>query len=762
MTPPSASPRSTPRPPGQEPRAGAADAWGADAPSEGLLRDLLASSLILVEDWERLPAQTRHDLMGCTAPEQALQALVRHGLLTDYQAGRLEAGTASGLILGSYRVLDRLGAGGMGVVFKAEHLRLRRPVAVKVLPLSADPDPRLLQRFFAEMRAVAQLQHPNIVGAIDAGEATGPDPAAPPLHYFVMEYVPGQDLEEAVRQRGPLPAAEACGLAYQVASALAEAHRHDLVHRDLKPSNVRVTPDGQAKLLDFGLVRRFSNRLTEPGTVLGTLDYLAPEQARDPRSVDGRADLYALGGMLFWCLTGRVPFPAEGNLVQEMVRRQAQPPPSARAVRPELPEELDAVLARMMACRPEDRYPTAQAVMNALLAFLGPAQPGQAAAPGPALAGRATAAADPEARPHRVLVVDDSPTSRRFSVYALGDEGIACDEAGDAEQALRALAARVYDVVVTDWVMPGLTGLELCRRLRECPPAPHLKVIVYSGQLTDDEVAQVLAAGADDYLTKQFSPVQLVARVRAALRHKDAQGRADLLHERLLAVNRQLEQDLAARDCDLVHVRGALVLGLADLAAHRDGATVARCPRLQRYCRSLAEQAAGLPGFAGQISEDFVRMLECCAPLHDIGKAGLPDHLLLKPGNLTAEERLMLEAHTALGAETLQRVAQRHGRAVAFLGMAIDIARHHHERYDGKGYPDRLAGSDIPLAARLVAIGDAYDGLRCRQAYKPALSHAAALDAMLRGSPGQFDPLLLHAFERCASQFEQIFREVRD
>src|SRR5262249_4335205 len=148
--------------------------------------------------------------------------------------------------------------------------------------------------------------------------------------------------------------------------------------------------------------------------------------------------------------------------------------------------------------------------------------------------------------------------------------------------------------------------------------------------------------------------------------------------------------------------------------------------------------------------------------LHDIGKVALPDHIMLKPGKLDAAERLIMQTHTTIGADTLQAIAQRHGFAAAFLRMAIDIVRHHHERYDGRGYPDRLAGNAIPLAARLVAIADVYDALRGRRPYKPPLAHAAAVQLMTEASPGQFDPLLLAVFARCASRFERIAAEVPD
>jgi response regulator RpfG family c-di-GMP phosphodiesterase len=733
------------------------------APGSKLLQELLDSCILLAEDWEHLPDADRRAVVDCTAKEEFLRALVSAQLLTDYQAARIDAGKKHGLILGNYRILERLGAGGMAVVFKGEHVRMRRTVAIKVLPHFDGPDDPLFRRFLSEMRTLAQLQHPNIVYAIDDGElpATLDDPR---LYYFVMEYVPGIDLEDLVATRGPLPTDEACSLIYQVASALAEAHAHNLVHRDIKPSNIRVTPDGQAKLLDFGLVRKFHHRLTELGAVLGTLDYLSPEQARDSSSVDIRSDIYSLGGALFWCLTGRVPFPEGTATTETVLRRFTQSPPALRVLRPDLPEELEGVVQRMMACNPDERYPTPQAVMNALLGFLKLETKGGTIEPVLKTSSRLKPLPkdDDTYIAPRVLVVDDSRMVRTYCVRTLQDDAIYCEQADNGAAALKMVGAQPFDLVLTDWVMPGMTGLELCRHLRQSSTSPNLKIIVFSSQITDDDVAQVLAAGADDYLTGKFSPVQLLARVNAALRLKDAQDRSDLLNRHLLACNRQLEENLLSRDSDLVQVRNAMVLALTDLVCKRDVESIYHVMRVQRYCRVLAEEATGIPHFASQIDRNFIQMLECCAPLHDIGKIVLPDHILGKAGQLDVEERYIMQTHTTIGAETLQNIAQRHGSAVVFLQMAIDIARHHHERYDGQGYPDRLAGHDIPLAARILAIGDVYDGLRTRRNFKPALTHAAALHIMLECSSGQFDPLLLQAFRRCAPQFEQIHLAVRD
>jgi response regulator RpfG family c-di-GMP phosphodiesterase len=287
---------------------------------------------------------------------------------------------------------------------------------------------------------------------------------------------------------------------------------------------------------------------------------------------------------------------------------------------------------------------------------------------------------------------------------------------------------------------------------------PNLKVIMFSGQASSDEMAEMMLAGADDYLTKPFSIPQLIGRVQTALRLKEAQDRSDRLNQQMLAVNAELERSLNARNSDLAEVRTALVLGLVRLMHLRENDSGQRLERMQRYCRCLAEEASGMPNFIGQIDIAFMDMLACCAPLHDIGKVGLPDHILLKPGKLAPEERILMQAHTTMASETLADLAKQYGSARAFLQMASDITRHHHERYDGTGYPDRLVGNAIPLAARIVSVADVYDALRCRRSYKPALSHVAAVQLMSE-STGQFDPALMQAFQRCAERFEQIFRD---
>ncbi len=257
-----------------------------------------------------------------------------------------------------------------------------------------------------------------------------------------MEYVPGQGLEALVKTKGPRTLGEACGTIYQIASALEEAHARSLVHRDIKPSNIRVTPEGHAKLLDFGVTRFFRKRVTEPGTVLGSMPFLAPEQADDASKVDIRADLFALGGALFWSLTGQLPFDVPQNLGQALRERGRQAPPTLRALRPELPQALDNVLATLMATRRDERYATPGDVMRALVPFLQPAhllaRAGIASAPsGSAGASAASAlATTPLSAVHHVLIVDDEPMNRQLCRRILESDGTPC--AGGGQRAGRA------------------------------------------------------------------------------------------------------------------------------------------------------------------------------------------------------------------------------------------------------------------------------------------------------------------------------------
>jgi eukaryotic-like serine/threonine-protein kinase len=289
---------------------------------------------------------------------------VRDGLLTYFQAEQFLQGRWKRFTIGKYKVLERLGSGGMGQVFLCEHKLMRRRVAVKVLPTAKAADPSSLERFYREARAVAALDHSNIVRAYDIDQDDN-------LHFLVMEYVDGANLQDIIRKSGPMNVTRACHYMYWCAIGLQHAHVAGLIHRDIKPGNILVDRQGVVKILDLGLARFFNDdedMLTKKydESVLGTADYLAPEQAIDSHTVDGRADIYSLGATFYFLLTGNPPY-AEGTVAQKLLWHQTRTPKPIREVRSEVPADVAAILQKMMAKKPEDRYQTPGQLAEALL-----------------------------------------------------------------------------------------------------------------------------------------------------------------------------------------------------------------------------------------------------------------------------------------------------------------------------------------------------------------------------------------------------------
>jgi serine/threonine-protein kinase len=297
------------------------------------------------------------------------RALVEKGLLTRFQAERLLIGRTSGFLLGQYRILDQIGRGGMGRVYKAEHLTMKRVVALKILTPDLMRTERARDLFLREIRAAAQLVHPNIVTAYDANEDDG-------RYYLVLEYVDGPNLDQLVRNQGPLPVGLACDYIKQAANGLQAAHALGMLHRDIKPANILVQrrglqehSPGLIKISDFGLARLHSpdtsveapnhagTILARENTVMGTPDFLSPEQARDLHETDIRSDLYSLGGTFYFLLTGRVPFPG-GTVLEKLIRHGAEKPTPIQDLRPDVPPEVAAIAMRLMAKQPDERYAT--------------------------------------------------------------------------------------------------------------------------------------------------------------------------------------------------------------------------------------------------------------------------------------------------------------------------------------------------------------------------------------------------------------------
>jgi response regulator RpfG family c-di-GMP phosphodiesterase len=717
------------------------------------LTELLDLSLVLSEEWEELPALSKADVYESSSVDEMVDRLVKYRLLTSFQSKLIKVGRGKDALLGTYRLLDILGRGGMGVVYLGEHIHLRRRVAIKITSHCKEQNPRMVHRFYAEARSVARLRHPNIVTCLDAGrQVSGSGPTSENTDYFVMEFVPGHDLDTLVRTQGPLPISRAADIFRQVADALAEAHRHGLVHRDLKPSNILVTPDFQAKLLDFGLALHPRYALTEPGTLLGTVGYMAPEQARDPHAVDGRADLFSLGATMFWALTGREPYPESGNPITDLTRRLNAPPPDVRIARPEIPTDLAEILQQLLQVDPDKRYPSASTVATALDPFT-----------------RYT----PPPRSHdglrdrtQVLVVDSDSMARKFTTGLLGEEFDVAD-AATVPDARAYLEKHLFDLIVLDASPDKGSAQELITAVRKMSVERPVMILVVSGTVPVAVLSGLVSVGADDFMTKPFTPAELRSRIRALL------GRRDTVHgHRVLTLETMrfgfdglqrvptiLQTPAPAMPAASANPWDLMTVTVSRLLVETGYLAPGFRSRVARYIRAMAQTVESSGEYGRLKDQTYLTMLAASASLYDIGLLVIPGGLSLKPGKLDDDERQVIETHPSAGAEVVAGLADKFPTETGCVSLAVELIRSHHERWDGNGYPDHLSGDEIPLAGRVVSIVSVYDSLRSRRPYRPALTHTRAVRTLTQECPGRFDPTLLAAFVACSSRVEQVFNE---
>ncbi len=314
-------------------------------------RSLIEIGLVTEVEIQRFAADSAEGVLGLS------RALVRAGRVTAYQAAAIYQKKARGLLLGNYLILEKLGQGGMGVVFKAVNRTSGRIGALKILPPSFSRDESAVSRFRREIEAAGRLNHPNVVAAIDSAQDRG-------VHFLVMDYVEGRDLDRVIMAQGPMVVSQAVECVIQAARGLEAAHERGIVHRDIKPGNLIMDSGGMVRVLDLGLARivdaanpfnkSVAGRLTQSGMYMGTIDYMAPEQAEDAHRVDHRADIYSLGCTLFFLLTGREPFQAP-TILKRLTAHLEQDPPSLRDFRPEVSMALEACFQKMMAKQPRDR-----------------------------------------------------------------------------------------------------------------------------------------------------------------------------------------------------------------------------------------------------------------------------------------------------------------------------------------------------------------------------------------------------------------------
>ncbi len=325
----------------------------------------------------------------------------------------------------------------------------------------------------------------------------------------------------------------------------------------------------------------------------------------------------------------------------------------------------------------------------------------------------------------KILVVDDDPIMVAMVAVNLRKAGYEVRTASDGLAALEEIDRNGTAIVISDWNMPLLDGIELCKRIRARCGASYTYIILLTSQNKPEQRVEGLAAGADDFLTKPFDPRELLERVRVA--------------ERIL----QLE------------TREALIFAMAKLAESRDPETGQHLERVQRYSMVLCHELAIDSPYSDRITQDFIRLIFQTSPLHDIGKVGIPDAVLQKPGKLTAAEFEVMKQHTEIGANAI-RATLAHSPSAKFLQMALEIALSHHEKFDGTGYPHGLTGEAIPLSGRVIALVDVYDALTTKRVYKPAFSHLKAREIIIDGRGKHFDPIIVDAFLRVEVEFDAI------
>ncbi|WP_199534719.1 response regulator [Rhodoferax lacus] len=354
-----------------------------------------------------------------------------------------------------------------------------------------------------------------------------------------------------------------------------------------------------------------------------------------------------------------------------------------------------------------------------------------------------------------ILVVDDTPENLSLMMELLKD-AYTVQLANSGERALK-LAARVPhpDLILLDIMMPAMDGYEVCQRLKSYPPTRDIPVVFLTAKAEVADEKKGLEAGGVDYITKPISAPIVLARIKI---HLALKAHADFLRDK----SDFLEAEVSKRTREVLAIQDVTIMVLASLAETRDSDTGNHITRTQLYVKALAQHLAAHPKFSSLLTDAYIQMLYKSAPLHDIGKVGIPDRILLKPGRLDAQEFEIMKTHTTLGRDAIEHAEKRLGIQVGFLSMAKDIALSHQEKWDGSGYPQGLAGESIPLPARLMAVADVYDALISRRVYKQGMPHEKAAAIIQKGRGTHFDPDLVDAFVVLQDEFRQIAARFAD
>lgn len=331
----------------------------------------------------------------------------------------------------------------------------------------------------------------------------------------------------------------------------------------------------------------------------------------------------------------------------------------------------------------------------------------------------------------KILIVEDELVNRKKLELLIKSLGYKTLVAADGEEALNLWKAERPRIIITDWIMPKLDGVELCKQIRKSEGSQYTYIIMVTAKNETHDLIESLEAGADDFLSKPFIKEELAVRIRAGRRILDFES------------------------------RDTIIFAISKLAESRDPETGYHLERIRYYSKILAETLAKNDNPPPEIDALYIDNLFLTSPLHDIGKIGIPDYILLKPARLDDAEFTIMKTHTTIGYNTLNAAAKRDNRA-EYLKMSASIALYHHEKYDGTGYPEGLKGEEIPLCARIVALADVYDALVSKRVYKEAYTHDMAKSIILKGRGSHFDPMIVDAFLQCESDFIAITNRYKE
>lgn len=348
-----------------------------------------------------------------------------------------------------------------------------------------------------------------------------------------------------------------------------------------------------------------------------------------------------------------------------------------------------------------------------------------------------------------ILIVDDTPENIALMASVLGSS-YQTRAATSGERALSiAFSENPPDLILLDITMPAMDGYEVCRQLKQNPKTADVPVIFVTSRSEQEDEQTGLDAGAVDYVTKPIRPGIVAARVRT---HLQLKGARDFLRDK----SEYLEKEVARRTREISMIQDVTMVAMGSLAETRDNETGNHIRRTQHYVKVLAVELKEHSRFAGYLSAETADLIYKSAPLHDIGKVGIPDSILLKPGKLTPEEFEIMKTHTTLGRDSIIAAEKLIDSSTSFLRIAREIAWSHHEKWDGTGYPSGLAGEDIPVPGRLMAVADVYDALISRRVYKPAIPHEKAVAMIQEGSGNHFDPDVVRAFLRVSGHLDKV------